>query len=47
MQKEQLELEQKVARALHEARAKADNIISSAESQSRQVSAGSRKKKRS
>jgi len=37
MQKEQLELEQKVARALHEARAKADNIISSAESQSRQV----------
>lgn len=37
MQKEQAELEQKVAKALHEARAKADGIVAAAEAQSRQA----------
>lgn len=37
MQKEQVELEQKVSRTLHEARAKADEILATAEKRSRQV----------
>jgi F-type H+-transporting ATPase subunit b len=44
MQKEQAELEQKVAHALHEARGKADAIIAEAKIQARQVVQGAEDK---